>query len=369
MERKVKRYDVSKHFKNTLTFAVVGLAYLCIYLRLQVPTEVTAANVRSLKDDQHVRITMNRYLVKKWKGDTLPVEVDGSYMVCIGNSAYLLVIIEDKQLISVLESYSEGRGESISFEGWVSKKDPNPVVDLYHYLLYNILDPDLLVNDAVVYQMNEKPFPTAAHVFLVDGCLFIVTALVLFFTVGGIRVIYVKPFEDSKRYKECVFSHIYNLEEELQRERYILESLIQQQRKAKRRGYIGFVLFFCGIPIFFNNMVLLVSDTSIYINLYYVLGIYIGRELLFKGWSWLWNAFINSDLSLAQWLSDRYLLRTLSVKKEESSKIINILNLRLKERRELEEAGELQESEESEQSTTRVGEEVSETFYYEEDYE
>lgn len=335
----MKRYSVSKHFKFTLLLIAFSVTFLILYflqmLRYRFPTEVTAQNVRSLKNNQYVRITMDQYLAEKENvsGETSTMVGYVSYMVYIGDSAYLPVGIQDKELLAALNSYSHGHGDQISFIGRVLKREPSPEANYaWYYRIYEKFDADLLVKDTVIYQLNEKEVQTGYKILLFFGGIGMTVALLLFFTVGGIHVTCERPFEESKRYKECVLGRIYDLEDELRKEKRALEELRQEQRETKKRVLLGTGLFFGGILIIGICYVL----AYVFLQLYFAVGIYLGMYVVCMGVKWLWYAFINSDLLLAKRISELFLLRSYSVRIEESVKIVNALKKRLWESREKE---------------------------------
>ena len=335
----MKRYSVSKYFKFILLLIVFSATFLILYLvqmhRYRFPTEVTAQNVRSLKRNQYVRITMDQYLAGKENvsGDTSTMTGYVSYMVCIGDSAYLPVGFKDKELLTALESYSHGHGDQISFIGRVVKWDPSPEANYaWYYRIYENFDADLLVKDTVIYQLNEKEVQTGYKILFMIGGIGMTVALLLFFTVGGICVTYARPFEESKRYKECVLGKINDLEDELRKEKRALEELRQEQKETKKRILLGAGLFIGGILIIVVCFVL----AYVFLQMYFAVGIYLGMYVMCMGVKWLWYAFINSDLLLAKKISELFLIRSYSVRIEESIKIVSALKKRLWESQEKE---------------------------------
>lgn len=328
----MKRYIVSKYFKFTLLLIAFSVTFLILYffqvLRYRFPTEVTAQNIRSLKKNQYVRITMDQYLVEK---ENVPSETSTmvgyvSYMICVGDSAYLPVGIQDKELLAALDAYSHGHGDQISFLGRAVKWEPLSEANYaWYYHIYENFDADLLVKDTVIYQLNEKEVQTGYKILLLFCGIGMSAALLLFFTVGGIQITYVRPFEESKRYKECVSGRIYDLDDELRKEKRALEELRQEQMETKKQVLQGAGMIIGGILIMVTCFVL----AYVFLQLYFSVGIYLGMYVVCMGVKWLWYAFINSNLLLAKKISELFLVRSYSIRIEESIKIINALKKRL----------------------------------------
>lgn len=335
----MKRYSVSKYFKFTLLLIAFSVTFLILYfiqmLRYRFPTEVTAQNIRSLRNNQYVRITMDQYLAEKEDVSSETSTMVGyvSYMVYIGDSLYLPVGIQDKELLAALDAYSHGHGDQISFLGRAVKWEPLSEANYaWYYHIYENFDADLLVKDTAIYQLNEKEVQTGSRILLFFGSIGMTVALLLFFTVGGFHITYARPFEESKRYRECVSGRIYDLEDELRKEKRALEELRQKQRETKKRVLLGTGLFIGGILI----MVVCFVLAYVFLQLYFAVGIYLGMYVVCMGVKWLWYAFINSNLLLAKKISELFLLRSYSVRIEESIKIVSALKKRLWESQEKE---------------------------------
>lgn len=337
----MRRYSVSKYFKFTLLLLAFGMTFFILYfnqmLRYRFPMEVTAQNVRYLRNNQYVRITIDQYLVEKESGkggSSTPGRNYVNYMVCIGDSAYLSVGIQDRELLSALSSYSRGHGDEISFIGRVVKIEREPSLEESYtgYTIYENFDVNLLVKDIYVYQLNEKEGQTGYKILSLFGGIGMTVALLLFFTVGGIHITYERPFEESKRYKECVLGRINDLEDELRKEKRALEELKQEQKETKKRVLLGTGLLIGGILLIRICFI----RSFVFLQVYLVFGIYLGVYIVCMGVKWLWYAFINSNLLLAQKISRQFSLRTHSVRIEESTKIVSALKKRLWESQEKE---------------------------------
>lgn len=167
--------------------------------------------------------------------------------------------------------------------------------------------------------------------FVYFGIAGLTVAAVLFLTVGGIQTVYVKPFEDSRRYKECLYGKEFDLEVRLQKEKQNLERYRMEQRNAWKSALIGVGLLLGGIAVIVLSLIL--YSTFIL----FILGIFPGFYLVLMSFTWFWSAFVNSDLALAETVSDLFLLRSCPVKIEETSKLVSVLTRRVREEKEAEE--------------------------------
>lgn len=350
MEKNIKRYYASKFFIAVPALVVVSLILFIVYagraIPYRFPTEVTARNVRSLKNNQYVRVTIDRYLVAEESdpehAHMFDVAGYANYTVYVGDSAYLPVGIGDPKLAAVLDSYSDGQGERVTFVGRVAKRVPWPDQAYAEYSLYRNIDLNRLIKDAVIFQTNEDEVLRGYRIYLFIGCMGLVAAIILFRTVAGVWTVYEKPFEDTKRYRECALGRNYNLKEEVRKEERLLETLRESQSKTKSYFCIGPLVSAVGFFMLRGSLrTLLLSYAP---HAYLVFGVLLGVYSMFVGLQLLWYAFINSDLYLAKKITDAFQLRTYPVKIEESNKLILVMHTRLRE------SGELQESEESERS-------------------
>lgn len=153
----------------------------------------------------------------------------------------------------------------------------------------------------------------------------IVASIICFLTFGGFEKVYVHPFEDSKRYKECFFGQIYNTEDRLRKEKENLERYQKEQQESWKDARIGFGIFLAGLVVsaFFLILAFFIPQ--------FILGVFPGYFLMFMSYRWFWDAFINSALPIAAKISDTFLIRSTSVKIQETSKLIEVLSKNLEE--------------------------------------
>ena len=128
------------------------------------------------------------------------------------------------------------------------------------------------------------------------------------------------------------------MEEELKRERELLERYRKEQADMKKWFQLGFGMTVgCILGMLF--CALLFKGFSMTSNpILYALGVillFVFFYVLLIGIKFVWMAYINSDWPSARRISELFLLRTLSVKKEETSKLINLLSRKVKEAEEL----------------------------------
>ena len=335
MEKNIKRYYASKFFIAVPALVVVSLIFFIVYasrvIPYRFPTEVTARNVRSLKNNQYVRVTIDRYLeeehpeLDRWFSETSYV----TYTVYVGDSAYLPVLIGDSNLTAVLDSYPDGHRERVTFVGRVVKRKPLQDQDYAVYSAYDDMDLDRLIKDSVIFQINEDEVLRGYRIYLFIGCMGLVAAFILFRTVAGIWTVYEKPFEDTKRYREFALGRNYNLKEEVRKEERLLETLRENQSKTKSYFCIGPLVSAVGFFMLRGSLRPLLRSYAH--HSYAVLGVVFGVYAMFVGLQLLGYAFINSDLYLAKKITDTFQLRTYPVKIAESNKLILIMHTRLRE--------------------------------------
>ncbi|MBR3469833.1 MAG: hypothetical protein IKO41_00090 [Lachnospiraceae bacterium] len=158
------------------------------------------------------------------------------------------------------------------------------------------------------------------NIYLSVGTL--IVALILFLTCGGLVKGIETPFEDSKRYKECIFGKGYFLQEQLQKEKDTRESLYKEQQNAKKRILLGIAIYF---PSFALSLFCLLIKAGIPMfigDIFGYLGEYWGLTLIFNG-------YVNSDMRGAKTLSRKFCIHSNPVKIDECTKMIHALSDRL----------------------------------------
>lgn len=153
-----------------------------------------------------------------------------------------------------------------------------------------------------------------------------------FITIGGFKRVIVPPFEDSKRYKECVRGQMYNVEEQLQKEKENRDRAYLEQSESWKTALEGLGIFLAGL------ILTIICYITAFFCMPLILGVFPGYFIMFMSFRWLWEGFINSSLPIAGKISEQFMIHSTSVKIEEATKLINALSKRLEEEREKEEA-------------------------------
>ena len=107
------------------------------------------------------------------------------------------------------------------------------------------------------------------------GVIGLALAFLCFITIGGIKRVVVPPFEDSKRYKECVRGQMYNVEEQLQREKENRDRAYFEQSESWKTALEGLGIFLFGLFITITCYVLSLVCMPL------ILGVFPGYFIMF----------------------------------------------------------------------------------------
>ncbi|MBQ6094602.1 MAG: hypothetical protein IJL09_04320 [Lachnospiraceae bacterium] len=329
----MKRYQVSRGFKYALIVAATGLALLFVFLmelvRFRFPKKIGEFSLKSLRNNQYVSVTANECVPGKGNGNATnseyisPYNVQPvpSYRLRLGEEAYVDVVVEDAKTISELESWPEGKGG----ENYVT------------VVAKVIKEADRLL----LYQTSEEHVRDEHHLLFFFSGMILVAACLMFLTVGRISTVYEKPFEDSKRYKEIFLGQNYHLEEELVREKALMEHYQEEQKEINndiKRGILIIVGSLLGEALCFLFMTAATLDDAL-LAILGTLATLVALALFYVflwGLKYLWNAYINSSFPSAHKISELFCLRTISVRREESSKLIGLITRKLEEQKQKE---------------------------------
>lgn len=321
----MKRYQVAPGFKFTLVIFIFSLCFLISFLveviRFHFPVEVNAFNLGILRNKQYVSVTARKCTTypyndgQKYRNYS-HVYLDlakeyNIYHLLIGNDIYLTVGVCEKSMKDALEAWPFGNGtEPVTILGRVVRSSDDEM---------NVL------------QVNAQEVRTKNSTLAFIGGISMCISGFMFFSFAGIRKVYVKPFEDSKRYKDFYLGRAYRMEEEMMREEKNLKQLMEKQvlersnMKKYALGIIGSlaVFLFCGyLYIFGDSGTVFLSTVALYV-MFAMLFVFLLMSKLF------WQSFVNTDYPMAYRISDLFLLRTNSIKREEASKIIAVIRNRL----------------------------------------
>ena len=325
----MKRYQVSPYFKFTVILAATSIFLLVLYftelLQYYFPKQINEFNISNLKNKQYVSVTSHECIPAPGSQGNASNSVFLSltneyhiYRLRVGEQGSIEVGIYDKNMIQTLESWPEGKGNSsITVIARVT-------VDSGRAILLQVTPSEMKTHYGVLS--------------FVAGILLIVT-LLMFLTFGGIKMVYEKPFEDSRRYKEIYLGQNYHLEEELAREKNMMERYQQEREKNKSDFKLGLGITFGAFLVFAMCMLFMLAGSGSSVASGLLAGISVLMSVLaFYVFLWgikiLWNAYVNSDSPTARKISEQFMLHTLSIRREESAKLIRLMTIKLEEQKE-----------------------------------
>ena len=319
----MKRYQVSKHILLTLTAFILSLAMWAAYFvgdaRLKLAQPLSLSKLSELKHGTYVRFDVNSVIIGKYgivcAGSSNGAKTFEYFTVPFDENTWVRVGISDPKTISRMERFTKGIDQTLHITGRINRKLEFGMA--WYEKGLTDFDPSKVVRDLVIDQTTVGDL----YFFHIMAVVFLITSLILFITVGGIKVVYVRPFTDSQKYKECYFGKGFDLEKRLAKEQENLRLYEKEQKEAWKSYLIGAALLFSGLFVIALS-VLMSMATVIYML---TVGIVIGAYLIFMSPYWFWSGFVNSDSALAYKVSDLFLLRTTSVKIDECYKMIQAL--------------------------------------------
>lgn len=169
-------------------------------------------------------------------------------------------------------------------------------------------------------------------IFMALGAIGI--SFILFLTVGGFESEMQRPFEDSKKYRECCRGTVYDLETSLQREKANKERYYLEQRESGKTALEGVGIFLVG---FLVNLISTGIDMWISPRAFLPIlpvGHWAGCFIEYFGLTWIFRAYTNSNMLFAKEISEAFMLHTTSVKMEECSKMIAVIQRKIREEEE-----------------------------------
>ena len=329
----MKRYHVSKYFWfvfSAITFSLFLILFSLVDLALfKHPTKLNESNVRKLRENRYVELTVDRILMGEngypISGSYLSPMGTGEntcYTVAVGENTYIEVSFGEKESLQLLKGFTGGTGTGFIVRGRVSKVaiNPNP----YRGSIPGF-DLENLIADKRILEASENSVGGYFKIRLLFAGVILVVAGLLCFTEIGIYPVDEPLFEETKQYKKLLAQRNYNLEGDLEQAKNRKEELRQKQGKNKKWIWIGIVMALFG------------GRTYLYLSLHYAeIGgspwiILLMLVLFFWGIRTFWRAMLNSRWPPALTIATKFTLNTIPVQIEETSKIIGILRRRLAE--------------------------------------
>ncbi|MBR4732436.1 MAG: hypothetical protein IK081_06670 [Lachnospiraceae bacterium] len=319
----MKRYQASKHILITLMTFILSLAMWAAYFigdaRLKLARPLRVSELSDLKQGTYVRFDISSVIIGKY-GSVCASSSNGAktfeyFTIPFDENTWIRVGISDPKTISQMERFTKGINQTLHLTGRVNRKLEFGTA-WYEKGLADF-DPGKVVRDLVIDQTTAGDL----YFFRIMAVVFLITSLILFVTIGGIKVVYVRPFTDSQKYKECYFGKGFDLEKRLVKEQENLKIYEKEQKESWKSCLVGAALLFCGLLVIAVS-ILMSMATIIYML---TIGVVIGAYLIFMSPYWFWSGFVNSGSTLARKISDLFLLRTTSVKIDECYKMIQAL--------------------------------------------
>ena len=325
----MKRYQVSPYFKFTVILAATSIFLLLLYvtelLQYYFPKKINEFNMSNLKNKQYVSVTSKECIpasgTKGNASNSVFLSLTNEYRMYrlrVGEQGSIEIGIYDKQTQQVLESWPEGKGESsITVIARVTVDGGR----------------------AILLQVTPSEMRTHYSILSFIAAILLIVTLFMFLTIGGIKVVYERPFEDSRRYKEIYLGQNYHLEEELAREKNMMERYQQEREKNKSDFKIGLGITVGAFLVLILSILFMSAGSASSVAGGFMAGISVLMSVLaFYVFLWgikiLWNAYVNSDSPTARKISEQFMLHTLSIRREESAKLIRLMTTKLEEQKE-----------------------------------
>lgn len=319
----MKRYQVSKHILLTLMAFILSMAMWAAYfigdVRLKLAQPLRLSELSELEHGTYVRFDVNSVIIGRY-GAVCAASSNGAktyryFTIPFDENTWVRVGISDPKTVLEMEDLAKGIVKTIQLTGRINRKQEFETT--WYEKGVDYFDASKLERNLAIDQTTVADL----YFFHIVAIVFLIISLILFLTIGGIKVVYVRPFTDSQKYKECYFGKGFDLEKRLAKEQENLKIYEKEQEESWKSCLVGAALLFGGVLVIAVS-VLLSMATILYVLM---IGIVIGAYLIFMSPYWFWQGFVNSDSALAHKISDVFLLRTTSVKIDECYKMIQAL--------------------------------------------
>ena len=319
----MKRYQVSKHFILTLFSFAIALTLLAVYFigdeRILVSRPLLDSDMADLKHGSYVNFDIDAVLTGKHNdicaAITSGLKTYEYYTVRLKDGTWIRLGLFDEKTMASLKKFKKYKEWTMHLTGCIDRKH-DFTLNWYQKSAPEF-DLNLLRQDIVINQVSDDPF----GLYRTMGIFFLFLTLFLFITIGGIRTVCVRPFEDSKSYRDCLLGRGFDLEKRLEKEEENLRIYKMEQKESRKSILIGLALLILGLLIVSISILIAMNA---FLKLF-VIGTIVGCYLVFMSPYWFWNGFVNSGSLLAHKVSEMFLLRTTSVKIDETYKMIGAL--------------------------------------------
>lgn len=290
------------------------------------PTDFSDMNMSALRSGNYVECTIDQYVVKSLAPNS-PNRYTGVshsiskstfgglydvYTIPMADGNYIRIMINDKQVIDRLESFTKGAGEPVSVIGVVKKnKDLNTPDDLSWYEGVEDFDTDLICSDYVIEMAKSVSDMKNG---LLSGIFILIFATLLYWYKG--RIEQDEKIIQDKDY-EYIYAHSYNNDNELSLEIEHIIRLEKRQNTMKKWAFVGALCFGYGIYLFIRIVQKGEPVTTIFLAFILFLVIF--------GIKKMWDYFKNSNMRLAKKIASLFEWKTLPKEKEETRKKIDAI--------------------------------------------
>ena len=153
--------------------------------------------------------------------------------------------------------------------------------------------------------------------------------LIRFFTNAGVSSVMEAPFEDSKEYKLCVMGIGYNFREELERQKRERDEYLVKQQDAWKKILLGGFVFLIGFVLTFISMLLVEGLLWFFGGVFTVMIEFTGLKIML-------DAYLDMDTKMGKEFAETFMISSIPIKLERSSKMITILLERIRKEEEKE---------------------------------
>lgn len=332
------KYSVSKYFRFTLGFALIGVFCLFFGLtglfRLYHATYLDMSSLNHLHVGNYIHCSVEQYFVASYQvpgsgeihytghvdafklGIGRDKRIYPCFYVYVGKDQMIPIGIQSADIILQLDAFENGCGGPIHLTGkiytYFSKSTSNSANDM-------------LNSKYMIIQVDETAEKIRLIILICVGTLAFIVAGMLFRFGAGITAVIVTPFEETMEYKKLARGTNYALKEEYNSAVRYLEELLNRQRSIMYLKWGGLLIIFLGIGLMYaavNGHVLLMFQYHVLI---------LGFVVILVGAECVWQSFINSNYPLAEKISDKFTLNTYSTKIAKASIIVSVLYRRLEE--------------------------------------
>ncbi|MCH5250801.1 MAG: hypothetical protein J1E98_12750 [Lachnospiraceae bacterium] len=310
------RVFISKKLIITVVIFTIGLMFLFkginSYFKHNQALSLETLTESECKKGSYVVGNIDSYVIYRIKennkvlgsSDTLLTYTKAYefYTVPIAQNSYIRIMVSDKDMLSKLKNFIEGKGESFYFEGEIVD---SPIEFNYKwYAAIEGFNAEDVIKPYVIKEINFESNKSTIYI----GILLVVFSALLFFADGGVKSVVSKDIDDAnitgnRGSRSNDYTNSYNKRNEILIEIRQLESYENRLSELKKKCIIGFVLLGIGIYI-------IVSSYLWEIKL-------IGILLIILSIKSIWKYFINSNNRLARQLVKLFGIESLSEKIDE----------------------------------------------------